>query len=458
MEITFTCSECRGPLTCADDLAGKSVSCPHCKMNIAVPQTARAQMARFNKDNLEGWLRIISVLLLILIGCAILIRIASGSISLMGIFLASLVGVVQLFIFFWMAELLAAVKKMAGLRHNLNFSLMQYECTACKAVLNDRVTNCPPVQSPIGLATQTKIWSPSPGSRDQTAHLKSQFNNTVRRHMLDVTKSFVLQRRAVFSFGQDYRAQAVINKLGLVAVPCVDGLYRPPTAVPPRLVVSFNPHSAADARFIHDLPEDVRVVLHHQLQLSYLDVSQRAFLADCAQRAEVTVVPARFLETALQKELSPKRTRCIYNGVDTDVFRPSSASERQRYRAACGLPPEGLLIAAVGQLSKAKGVQALQRFVSMLPQNVCLVIRSLPTYKQELEELKATNPSRICIQVEDNQSRENLPTRYADLLLVLSLSEVAPMVCCEALVSGVPVITSRCTPFYDELETLGIGS
>lgn len=269
---------------------------------------------------------------------------------------------------------------------------------------------------------------------------------------------WVLRRRGDASYGQDFRAAAVIDKLGLTAVPFDGECYQPPTAEPPRLVVSFNPHNEADAAFIHGLPPAVPVVVHHQLQLSYLDAGQRAALTSCVQRAAVTVVPARFLETALQRELAPRQMRRIFNGADTETFYPATAEERRRFRAASHLPPEGLLIAVIGQLSAAKGVQVLEQLVTQLPAQVSLVIRSLPPYAEKLAQLQAACPERICIQVEDHSTRAGLPTRYADLLLMLSLSEVAPMVCCEALATGVPVLTTNCTPFYAELATLGLGT
>jgi len=281
---------------------------------------------------------------------------------------------------------------------------------------------------------------------------------TTTRGKLDGRRGWVLRRRVVASYGQDFRAAAVTEKLGLTAVPFDGERYRPPTTEPPRLVVSFNPHNEADAAFIHDLPLAVPVVVHHQLQLSYLDARQRALLAGSVRRAAVTVAPARFLADALQRELAPRQTRCIFNGADATLFRPASVQERQRYRAACHLPPEGLLIVVIGQLSEAKGVQVVERLVSRLPAQVSLVLRSLPPYAEKLAQLQAVCPARICIQVEDHSTRADLPTRYADLVLMLSLSEVAPMVCCEALVAGVPVLSTRCTPFYDELAALGLGA
>jgi glycosyltransferase involved in cell wall biosynthesis len=46
--------------------------------------------------------------------------------------------------------------------------------------------------------------------------------------------------------------------------------------------------------------------------------------------------------------------------------------------------------------------------------------------------------------------------RYLDVLIAPSLSEVQPLTTLEALVSGVPVIATRSTPFYEELLEAGV--
>ena len=146
---------------------------------------------------------------------------------------------------------------------------------------------------------------------------------------------------------------------------------------------------------------------------------------------------------------------CVRNGVDTKTFRPPGQSEIAEYRSAWDIPNGACVVAFVGQLTNAKGWQILREVAARLPSNIFLVARSLPDYAKRLRELRALNPDQIRVQVEENENRGSLPTRYADALLITSLSEVAPLVSSEALVSGVPVIATDCTPFFQELSNDG---
>ena len=81
MDITFSCPECGGHLTCASELTGKNVSCPHFKVSIIVPRptspvpsaaavTPQKAQVRELADNwsLEIWLRLVGLVLLTLTG------------------------------------------------------------------------------------------------------------------------------------------------------------------------------------------------------------------------------------------------------------------------------------------------------------------------------------------------------------------------------------------------------
>ena len=66
--------------------------------------------------------------------------------------------------------------------------------------------------------------------------------------------------------------------------------------------------------------------------------------------------------------------------------------------------------------------------------------------------LKALAPDKIIIIPDTSPRLAPRPVQFVDALLMPSLSEVQPMVVLEALASGVPVIGTRATPFYEELQ------
>lgn len=276
----------------------------------------------------------------------------------------------------------------------------------------------------------------------------------------------LLRRRHKLTFGQDQRAAAVADRLDFAIADVVDDTYRLPGGGPsPSLIVSFNSHQRADVSFANQ-HQNSKIIVHLQLRTTFLGNEERTKygMASVEQehqllkRATHVIVPARFMIKRLADDVGIDAISCIRNGVDTEIFRPPSDSNIAEYRAALDIPNGACVIAFLGQLTNAKGWQILREVAKRLPPKVFLVARSLPPYKKKLDELRALNPSQIRVQEENNQNRELLPSRYADALLITSLSEVAPLVLSEALASGVPTISTDCTPFFGELETDGFGT
>jgi 1,2-diacylglycerol-3-alpha-glucose alpha-1,2-glucosyltransferase len=60
------------------------------------------------------------------------------------------------------------------------------------------------------------------------------------------------------------------------------------------------------------------------------------------------------------------------------------------------------------------------------------------------------SPDRVIVWPDRHPFLEDRPTKYFDVLLSPSLSEVQPLVVLEALISGVPVVATLSSPFFDE--------
>ena len=69
--------------------------------------------------------------------------------------------------------------------------------------------------------------------------------------------------------------------------------------------------------------------------------------------------------------------------------------------------------------------------------------------------LRETGREFIWIYPDQAPRGTDRPTRHFDLLLLPSLSEVQPMVVAEALSCGVPVVATRSTRFFDEMDRFG---
>jgi glycosyltransferase involved in cell wall biosynthesis len=77
------------------------------------------------------------------------------------------------------------------------------------------------------------------------------------------------------------------------------------------------------------------------------------------------------------------------------------------------------------------------------------------SYRQIACELKARSPAKIVLWPDSTPRLAPRPVRYLDVLIAPSLSEVQPLTTLEALLSGVPIIATRSTPFYEELLEAG---
>jgi glycosyltransferase involved in cell wall biosynthesis len=274
----------------------------------------------------------------------------------------------------------------------------------------------------------------------------------------------LLRRNPAISFGQDIRAAAVASLPGVeIAERIGDRYHLPCEPHDISLLITFNCDHPADAELISGVPQHVPVVVHYQLQPSFLDPesSRRARLT--LQRAASVIVPAAFLKPLLQQQFGVSRIVVIRNGVDSNYFQPKDLESRTHYRATIGLPSSAIVVAWVAQATAAKGARVLPHLARMLPSGVYLLLRSFSRKRTardnglvpELDSVTASNPAQVRVQPED-WTRAHHPIPFADSLLITSLSEVAPLVASEALMSGVPIISTDCTPFYDELERDGL--
>lgn len=261
-------------------------------------------------------------------------------------------------------------------------------------------------------------------------------------------------------YGQDWRMKEVIRNLNVIPLDLKNKEFNIPSDLDQvSLVISFYCDHIADLNFILSLPKQVPVIVHFQLQTSFLKEKPKEIAKRVLRRTSKAIVPAVFLKRMLQKDFKFNRAVVVRNGVDISIFHPAMKEERVAYlKNECNIPPEAFVIVYVGKLKNAKGLQILEKIADGLPPNVYMIIRSFPKNKFELENLFKINPRNIRIQVEDFANRNYNPIRYSDLLLITSLSEVAPLVSCEAFCSGVPILSTLCTPYYKELLDEGFDS
>jgi len=131
----------------------------------------------------------------------------------------------------------------------------------------------------------------------------------------------------------------------------------------------------------------------------------------------------------------------IPNGVNLTRFRPN-AFEKVRVRSELGIPPTVKLLIFVGHEFERKGLAYAIRALSQLRDDVYLLV--VGTGKQATYR-KIVYDFGLDRRVIFLGGRNDLPSLYAaaDALIFPTYYEAAPLVCMEAMASGLPLFSTR---------------
>jgi teichuronic acid biosynthesis glycosyltransferase TuaC len=158
--------------------------------------------------------------------------------------------------------------------------------------------------------------------------------------------------------------------------------------------------------------------------------------------ARVVAVSRALAEAVTELGVDPARIALVYNGVDSELFRPR---DRAAARAALGLPATGKLALYVGNLKESKGVldlaAAFERVAAEVP-DATLAIVGGGEATARLEEVAARLGGRL--RVIGPRPLAEVPTWMAacDLLALASWNEGTPNVVLEALACGRRVVAT----------------
>lgn len=143
--------------------------------------------------------------------------------------------------------------------------------------------------------------------------------------------------------------------------------------------------------------------------------------------------------------LPDSKLEIIYNGIDTQRFRPPTAEERHSKRTELGLADDDFFWFAALRLDPQKGLSFLLKAISQLPDNPRRKI-AIAGDGPEREEL-----NELCRELGIEERfrflgrREDVPELLwaADAYLCSSLGEGHPIALLEAMSAGVPLIAPR---------------
>jgi glycosyltransferase involved in cell wall biosynthesis len=277
-------------------------------------------------------------------------------------------------------------------------------------------------------------------------------------------KLLLLPRQYLIA-GQDFLVSSMVAQCGLSLLLKPQDRYSLPSTRP-ELVVSINPHEACDADALQAMFNSVPIVVHLHHQLEYLEGAKRSDAIRSLSFASAIVVPAQFLREKVKALFPHIPVHVVSNGVPGKLFCPASPEERTVFRVRNGISRTQLLAGIVGPMTEAKGLQIIKSICSKMDDEDFALFLQYPawqavtegvgtSYRQIACELKARSPAKIVVWPDSTPRLAPRPIRYLDVLIAPSLSEVQPLTTLEALVSGVPIIATKSTPFYEELLEAG---
>lgn len=254
-------------------------------------------------------------------------------------------------------------------------------------------------------------------------------------------------------FGQDFTIDFLIKHAGLVPVYLKDGeydisAYRVSEIT---LIISRYPDLAADARFINRYGDQIPVAIHLHLKFNFLQPDQRAFLRSAISRASSLICNCEMLSHEYQKLFPAYRWDFINNGIESAIFYPAKPEERLQFKKQHDIPEDKILLCYTGRLNNSKGLQLLERVLAYVSESAryFMVIQCiyLPKYKTVIERI-GNQYKNLKIMLDQSSK----VVRYTDIHISPSLCETTSLVTLEALFSGVPVVCTDVTTFYQEIE------
>lgn len=263
----------------------------------------------------------------------------------------------------------------------------------------------------------------------------------------------VLTPHALPYFGQDFTSVLLAKKIGLHPVYLKNGEYDfskiDITSV--KLIVSRYPDLSSDLSVIRKYSKRIPIVIHIHLNYSFFNQHQKNTFENSILYACLLVTNCKMLRNYYRNIFPKFKWTYINNGIDSNIFKPTTKLAREKFRKKNGIPKNRILISYTGRLNNSKGLQILRKIFDFTStsKKFFFIIQSIPLPKYDCVfseiQSKYSNLKIILTQ------REKV-VKFCDVHISTSLSETTSLVTLEALFCGVQVICTDVSKFYNEID------
>jgi len=191
----------------------------------------------------------------------------------------------------------------------------------------------------------------------------------------------------------------------------------------------------------------------------YLEQMPSNFLVRSALKiSDAIICQSRFLQNEIEKRISGKKFFVVPMGALLDKFKPKG---KNNARKVLGLPKDKKIILFIGHLFERKGVEYLisaLKLVLKKEKNILCCIIGSGHSEDKLKKMALDLDLDSYINFLGQKTHNEIVTymHACDIFVLPSLSEGLPVVLCEALAAGKPVVATKIagTP---ELVTKDVG-
>lgn len=180
------------------------------------------------------------------------------------------------------------------------------------------------------------------------------------------------------------------------------------------------------------------------------DPNLRKRYIEAITNADLVFTSGPKLKKDIQSELNTEREIiCLYNYIDTNVFKPVSISTKQELKNDFDLSNNQVHVLTVANIRSEKGIDVLLKAIPETPTNLQFHIigqQDNSKYSKQIrEQISVLNRKELRVLLHQPVSRNQLVNYYKafDFYVLPSRSEGFNVSLLEAMSSGMPVIASK---------------